>query len=225
MPINFQDSGSRSASRAKRRKTNIILNSLITIVVLLILVIGWKVFFSDNNPGEDSSKQTANQEAKNDDDSSSTVDDPEDNSIEGKQENNETNNESAEDIDEAAEDENDGELIENDSDEANVEKVIINPAWKPIGTEQTSGHESSYSRGTVDWNEKLAAAAYAIDTTVDNMTAWWVTGGQPPEQQAILTVSAKGASDTYRVMIEWVDGEGWKPVEMKKLIENDKGQY
>lgn len=223
MPINFQNSGSRSASRAKRRKTNIILNTLITIVVLLICIIGWKVFFSDNKAAEDSTKQAAVQEEKNNEDSSPIVDDSESNEEEDKQSNDETNEESTDDTNAESED-NNGEIIEQNSDEENVEKVIVNPAWEPIGTEQTSGHESSYSKGTIDWNEKLDAAAYAIGTTSDNMTAWWVTGGNPPEQQAILTVQEKGNPDTYRVTIEWVDGQGWKPVEMKKLMENDKGQ-
>ena len=27
---------------------------------------------------------------------------------------------------------------------------------------------------------------------------------------------------SYRVYIEWVDGEGWKPVKVEELKENDK---
>ncbi|RST73898.1 DUF1510 family protein [Siminovitchia acidinfaciens] len=209
MPIDFKDDKSRSALRAKRRKTNIVLNTLIAVVIILILLVGGSIFFGGNDSNKEQAESPKDTEDVKQNDQTSADNDvkQEENSIEDEP---------------TAEEEEGGKVEEMESDEPNVEKVLINPEWKPVGTEQANGHQSSYNMGTTDWNEKLQAAAYAIDTSVDNMTAWWVTGGDDPENQAELTVSAKGSDDTYRVYIEWITGEGWKPVEVKKLIQNDK---
>ncbi|CAM3942855.1 YrrS family protein [Lederbergia lenta] len=210
MPIDFKNSGERYAQRAKRRKTNIILNTLIVIVIILIILVGSYIFFGgDNNKDQASEVSNAKDTTQ-----SEEVKEPKD-------KNEKTTDDEKSDDDDSEKDE----PIETESDEPNVEKVIKDPSWKPIGTEQASGHQSSYNMGTVDWNEKLSAAAYAVGISVDNMTPWWVEGGSDREKEAILTVSEKVAgSDVYRVYIEWVDGEGWKPTEVKKLIENDKKQ-
>ena len=221
MPLDFNNSGERYARRAKRRKTNIILNTLIAIVIILIIIVGSTTFFGGNKENQDLVGETGspNNDTEQKDDTSKNdhhqnvgnEDKPADDEVvkEPDNENNET----------VAEDE---EPIETESGEPNVEKVIINPSWAPIGTVQMGNHESSWSKGTVDWNEKLQAAAYAVGIPVENMTAWWVTRGENPENQAVLTVSEKGGADAYRVYIDWVDGEGWVPTEVKKLIENDR---
>ncbi|MFS0644178.1 YrrS family protein [Siminovitchia sp. 179-K 8D1 HS] len=208
MPVDFNQR-SRSELRAKRRKTNIILNTLIAIVIILILIVGGRIFFGGDNPNEPDvaanppdSKKIADQE-KNDQTKKSL------------NEENEAPKESEEEPEEK---------IEKESDEPNVEKVIIDPNWEPVGTEQTNGHQPSYNKGTVDWNEKLKAVSHAVDIPEDNMILWWIEGGEDRQNQAIATVSARGSEDTYRVFIEWVDGEGWKPTEVKKLIQNDKKQ-
>lgn len=211
MPMDMNDK-SRSGMRAKRRKTNIILNTLIVVVIILILIVGGTIFFGGDNPNKEETGDAGQPQQEQP-------------ALSGN--NDEKSSDAQEKTDEEKEDDDkdkDGEVVEKDSDEPNVEKVIVDSSWEPVGTEQESGHQSSYNMGTVDWNEKLEAAAYAIDTSVDHMTPWWVTGGDDPDNQAVLTVSEKGSDDTYRVIIEWVDGEGWKPVEKKKLIRNDRGQ-
>ncbi|MBM7716492.1 YrrS family protein [Siminovitchia sp. FSL H7-0308] len=210
MPVDFNQR-SRSELRAKRRKTNIILNTLIAIVIILILIVGGRIFFGGDNPNEPDvasnppdSKNTAKQ--KNSDKKNEPA-----------EENEATEEEPEEDPEEESE-----EIIEKESDEPNVEKVIVDPSWEPVGTEQANGHQPSFNKGTVDWNEKLNAVSYAVNIPQDNMILWWIEGGADRQNQAIATVSAKGSADTYRVLIEWVDGEGWKPTEVKKLIQNDK---
>ncbi|MCR2820480.1 YrrS family protein [Lederbergia panacisoli] len=213
MPIDFNNSGSRSEKRAKRRKTNIILNTLIAIVIILIIFVGKNIFFSDNkvDPQQTSGQEIPKTEDKSKDNEEQVADE---NSKEQTEDEEKENNEE--------ESSNTGD-IEQESNEPNVEKVIVNPDWKPIGTEQT-GHQPSYDMGSVDWKEKELAAAYAINTQIENMTTWWLRRGDDPDNQSILTVSAKGSQDTYEVYVEWVDGQGWKPTEVKKLIENDRRQ-
>lgn len=205
VPTNFNGMGSRYEQRTKRRKTNIILNSLIAIVIILILIVGGNIFLKDNKTEQLNKEQekiikqeTADQKEK--------VNESETNK-------NDTPTEKEEELDE---------VIEKNGEEPNVEKVIIDPSWQPIGTEQTSGHQPSREMGSLDWQEKEKAAAYAVNISVENMTNWWTERGDDPDKEAILTVSEKGSSDTYRVHIEWVDGAGWKPTEVKKLIINDK---
>ncbi|MBW8348195.1 DUF1510 family protein [Bacillus sp. IITD106] len=211
MPIDYNNTGSRSEKRAKRRKTNIILNTLIAIVIILILIVGKSIFFSSPKVPQQTSGQeiSKNEEKSNDKEEKST--------------NENTNNQSDDESQSNTEEEdNSSGPIEQEGNEPNVEKVITNPDWKPVGTEQTNGHQSSYDMGSVDWKEKEKAAAYAINISADNMTTWWLRRGEDAENQSILTVSEKGSDDTYEVYVEWVDGQGWKPTVVKKLIENDR---
>lgn len=206
MPDKFDRINSRYEQRAKRRKTNIILNTLIAIVLILILIVGGSIFLTDSKT-EKEMKEAAKTEAQTAEKQQSS----------DKQDTTDEKEETDEESDEQ-------EVVEKESDEQNVEKVIIDPEWEPVGTEQT-GHQSSYQMGSIDWNEKEKAAAYAIGISPENMTNWWTKGGANPDSQAIMTVSESSKpNEAYRVYLEWVDGEGWKPTEVKKLIENDKGQ-
>ncbi len=213
MPDKFDRINSRYEQRAKRRKTNIILNTLIAIVIILILIVGGSIFLTDSKT-EKETKEAAKTEAQIAEKQQS------DNKQDKTDEEKETNQE-----DEANKNSDDQEVIEEDSDEPNVEKVINDPSWEPIGTEQTGDHQYSAEMGTIDWNEKEQAAAYAIGISPDNMTNWWTRKGDDLGNQAVMTVSESSKpNEAYRVYLEWIDGKGWKPTEVKKLIENDRGQ-
>lgn len=217
MPTNFNQQESRAARRAKRRKTNIILNTLITIVVILILLVGGKIFFGGEDDFSEGKVENEQQGATNQSESPNKGDIAQDENKEQDQEEEFENQEIIEN-----EDEEENEIVELETDEPNVQKVFTNPNWEPVGTEQSGGHQPSYKKGSIDWNEKHEAIAYAVNIPVDQMTTWWIEGGADREREAVATVSAKNDEDTYRVYIEWVDGEGWKPTEVKKLIKNDK---
>ena len=51
---------SRSLLRAKRRKTNIVLNTLIVVVLLLIVVVTVNIFFSDDQTASKSNDKVEN---------------------------------------------------------------------------------------------------------------------------------------------------------------------
>ncbi|MBS4209020.1 YrrS family protein [Bacillus sp. FJAT-50079] len=216
MPSEFNHSGQRYERRAKRRKTNIILNTLIAIVIILIFIVAYNIFIAGDTNKEKAATQ-ANTEKIEGNHKNKPKDSKESAGKDGQAEESKSEND-----DQQSSEESSG-LIEEEGDEPNVEKVIINPNWQPIGTQQTAGHEPSSQQGSADWNEKVAAVSYAVNIPVDQMTLWWLERGDDPENQAIATVSSRGAgSDVYRVHIEWVDGEGWKPTVVKKLIENDR---
>nr|WP_263625670.1 DUF1510 family protein [Bacillus infantis] len=94
-----------------------------------------------------------------------------------------------------------------------VEKTIVNPSWQPVGTSQTGEHTAVYEG--VDWNEMVQAITYATGIPESNMTIWFLGNNGP--NQSVGTVSTKDQQEKYRVYIEWVDGQGWKPVKMEEL--------
>lgn len=96
----------------------------------------------------------------------------------------------------------------------------MNPAWEPIGTEQSGEHVSVYKRNSVDWKEKEQALIYATGISAENMIIWKLKNGGSP-QKSIGIISTKDKTEKYRVFLEWVDNEGWKPVKMDVLTTLD----
>lgn len=97
-----------------------------------------------------------------------------------------------------------------------VEKEIVNPDWKPVGTNQTGEHESKYDGSSDDWNEKKKAIAYATGIAEGDLIYWRIQNGGGP-QKAEGIVSTVDKSKKYKVYIQWVDGQGWKPVKVEVL--------
>ncbi|RDI44078.1 YrrS family protein [Falsibacillus pallidus] len=229
MPKDYNSfGGSRSSQRAKRRKTNIILNSLIILVIILILVVGSKIFLGGKDPvkeqgasqhepkttepsgseSDDSSQnnsEDANSDQSNTDESG---DKNADSSDENKQQDTQEEQPAA-DLGEANE-------VPDDSNDPNVAKTYENPDWSPVGTSQSGDHVSSYDEGTPDWNEKVKALSYATGIPQDNMTVWFIGNGGSPDS-SVGTVASKDQTQKYRVFLQWVDGEGWKPTKVQEL--------
>lgn len=111
-------------------------------------------------------------------------------------------------------------IIENSGD-SNVEETYTNESWKPVGTVQTGEHVATYDMSSIDWKEMETALAYGARIAEDDLTVWWL-GKDGGPNNAVGTVSPKDKSATYRVYIEWVDSEGWKPIKVEKLKKNDK---
>ncbi|MDQ0414503.1 MULTISPECIES: YrrS family protein [Mesobacillus] len=212
--------GMRSRQRAKRRKTNLILNSLIVIVILLIGIVSYNIFFSNEKGAVDQNNVTAKkdqasaspekQASKNN--ATAKEDKSSETSAEG------SNSEKAKTA--SSEEQADPVVTEGGSD-ANVKQTIENPGWKPVGTTQTGDHTPAFDESTVDWQEMILAYSYATGIDKNNMTLWWNENGGAPNT-AVGTISEKGSDQTFRVWIQWVDGEGWKPVKVEELIQNDK---
>jgi cytoskeletal protein RodZ len=216
--------GARSKKRAKRRKTNLILNSLIVVVILLIVFVSVNIFFSNDESAADNSDVAAENgkavkngsgKEKDENDNDTTDDENKDQSSESPDE----DSDSAEG-DEESEEPGDPVVTEGGSD-ANVKQTIENSAWKPVGTTQSGEHSPVFDQNSVDWQEMLVAYSYATGIDPSNMTVWWNENGGAPNT-AVGTVSQKGSDQTFRVSIEWVEGQGWKPVKVEELIQNDK---
>ncbi|MED3758972.1 DUF1510 family protein [Peribacillus frigoritolerans] len=233
--------GSRFNQRDQKRKVNKIYNIAITIVSILIVIVAVSIFLSDD--GTETKKATTEPKQVAETEKGKVVDKPS-----GKEEETDSEKEDAvgdseateedaekedskateEDPEEKAEDDadpekaGDAELVEVEgSGDGNVASTYTSESWKPVGTEQSGEHTTSFEKGSVDWNEMSKAIASGAGIDEGSMKLWWLQNGGSPTT-AIGTVSEGDNPKTFRVYIEWVDGSGWKPVKVEELKTNDK---
>lgn len=97
-----------------------------------------------------------------------------------------------------------------------VDEVHVNTAWTAYPTEQTGPHKSAYEKGNIDYEEKLKAIFSVLDIPQDNSIVLSVkNNGSTTTSIAVVTSMDK--QQKYRVSIEWIDGEGWKPTRIEVL--------
>lgn len=198
-------------SRHKRQKEDRLLNVLIAAVILAILIVGSVVISSNPKSPEKAAEKGQDEE----------VTEPKE-----VDETNPTPDEQEADTEQIVSDEEDAETEETEETEETrvitdvsdgiVSQSIVDEAWEPIPTAQQGAHSSSYDRDSVDWQEKLEAISYATGLSEDGMILWKVKNGGSP-QKSIGIISSKDQSEKYRVYLEWMDNEGWKPVKMDVL--------
>ena len=214
--------GSRSENKGRKRKANRIYNILLTVVIVAIIAVAIPIFSGkdDNQSDLADDKTSENKDTVNDNTSvkEENSDDAENNQSEGDEDEKANAPENKPD----EENETEGNTIVENSDDSNVLETYENDSWEPVGTTQTGEHVTDYTKGSVDWEEMEKAVAYGTGLSVDNMTVWYIGNGGAANK-AIGTVSSKNdRATTYRVYIEWVDGQGWKPVRVELLKQNDK---
>lgn len=199
---------SRLDLREKKRKINRIYNIAITVVLLLIVIVSISIFTGGVEPTSQETNKT----------------------IKTNQANTAVNKMGTETVEANVQKETPEEKetstvpefkkVEGSGDE-NVLNTYISESWKPVGTAQTGAHTISFQKGSIDWNEMNKAIAYGAGINEESMHLWWLSNGGAPNT-AIGTVSAGDNPQSYRVYIEWVDGEGWKPTKVEELKKNDK---
>lgn len=97
-----------------------------------------------------------------------------------------------------------------------VGEVRTNPAWAPYPTQQTGPHTSTFEKGHIDYEEKLAAIFSVTDLVQEDSFIKSVRNNGSASS-AIAVVTSKDGAKMYRVSIEWLDGQGWKPVKLEVL--------
>ena len=137
--------------------------------------------------------------------------------------------------DAASEEAADSDSEEDQNNEENEEDVALEEAepsddlvkeaytgdWAPVGTTQEGAHENTnYTDGSQDRIEIKRASAVATGLSEETMIEWWVGNDGP--NRVVTTVSDPNETKIFRVYMEWVNGEGWKPTKVEKLKENDK---
>jgi cytoskeletal protein RodZ len=222
---------SRVERKKGRNRSNRILNSMIAVVVLLIVIASATILFGNKEDQEIVGEDSANTEETKDDvtaNEGESIEDSNPTTEENKSEpaitteTDDADESATTNGDETSEEESDGAgtVTYNPSDDAIIAETITDSTWKPIGTTQTGEHVSLYDVKSVDWNEKKQALAYATGLSQDSMIFLKIKNGGGP-QKSIGIVSSRDSSQKYRVYLEWVDGEGWKPVKMDKLTTLD----
>lgn len=192
------------ATRNQKRTSDRLANWLIAAVVIGIFITGWMVLSPDGSVQhkEESLEQEEGDGAVGD--SEPPREEP------AEQLENEMEDEPALDSEDKS-----IEIIE-DSPDSFVSESRIDPTWEPIGTTQSGEHVSLYDGDSVDWKEKEQALLYATGLTEEDVIFWKIKNGGS-HQQSVGIVSSKDQVEKYRVHLEWVDKEGWKPVRLDVL--------
>ncbi|WP_240050911.1 YrrS family protein [Metabacillus litoralis] len=220
---NYQINNSRYEKRDKRRKTNVVLNTLIGLVFVLILVIGSQLIFGDSGAektakyNEQPDIKLASEENKAEQDDSNEKTAENDDKSEDKDLNEDEGiEEEAKEDEETEEDSFEQATITEGEPGSEIAETIENPAWSPIGTSQTEPHSANYTKGSQDWNEMTKALSYATGIPESDMIIWFLGNNGGPNDAA-GTISPKDKSVKYKVYITWVENNGWKPTKIEKL--------
>ncbi|WPK11627.1 DUF1510 family protein [Lysinibacillus louembei] len=215
-----QNKNSRSEYRQRQQKTNPmnrLLNYLIALVIVLIGITSYIIFFTGDDKAVE--KEPAEQQADHDV-NTNDVDEQNDDTNEETQ--NDTNAvdepESSEDAQqtENANEENTATDVITQSADPLVDEVVVNPNWQPTKTAQTGPHTSVFQEGHIDYEEKLATIFAILPIEQSNSIIWQIKNNGGADT-AIAVVSSNDKTEKYRVSIEWVANEGWKPVKLEKL--------
>lgn len=114
----------------------------------------------------------------------------------------------------------DGDNIISQSADANVKEVWTNPAWQPYPTKQTEPHTSVFELNHPDYEEKLAAAFSVLP--IEQETSYVTSARNNGDaKSARIVVTNKDKSEGYRVIIQWVEQEGWLPLSVDVLYNVD----
>ncbi|MED2013110.1 YrrS family protein [Bacillus wiedmannii] len=88
-----------------------------------------------------------------------------------------------------------------------------NSSWKPIGTVQGAKPEMKFKEGTVDWSEMKKAISYAVDVPESQLIFDFI--GNNGDNKAYGNVRDKQSNKKYKVDIDWVENQGWKPASVQ----------
>lgn len=189
--------GARSGYRAKRKKTNLILNSLIVIVLLLIAAVAYSIFFSGSDQA--APQKSAKPAAKSTQGDSSAV------KTQVKKQEKQVNKQDKQTD------------HQGDSSADQLQTVDGQEISKADTTVQTGPHTPNYDSNSADWQEMLAAISKATGVEQSNMTVWFLGSDKGTPNGSVGTISAKDTKQKYRVYLQWVDGKGWTPSQVEQV--------
>lgn len=210
MSDNHETNTRKDRYEKKRTNTKLltwlsVIGGVLVIVMLSVIFIGREsdtTAGNEENQAEEFALGSSNQEA--DEPDSQEKKDLEVNEVEGEEE--------------EEEGQNDTEEVE--SDDSNVKKAYKSN-WEAIGTSQEEPHTTSFDKGSTDWQEMKQAVEVATGIPSEEQVEHWFGGAG--EQAAEATVAPKSNQDEiYRVHLEWVEDQGWKPVLVEELNEVER---
>ncbi|WP_257346185.1 YrrS family protein [Pseudalkalibacillus decolorationis] len=205
--------------RTQKKKQNLILNLLIGVVFIAILAIGASLLFSEDEKASNTDPSNENT-TTSEEEQQSDANDSKNNSSdsETKEPSDDTNKESVKDEEDKAEDDSD--KSKEDGQEGtykSAEEGGPDASLEPVGTVQEGEHVSSYDTGSVDWKEKKEALQYATGIPADQITYWRIENGGSPQKSKGIVSRPEDKANPFVVMLQWVDGEGWKPISVERV--------
>lgn len=203
----------------KRRKNTKAISLLFSLGIILLILLLWMLVFG----GKDDKPVDSNTEDQTED-----VDETDKDNVaeeKDKQKDDETSNNATDSDEEEKEaEENVGqedtkiESIEPSDD--NVTEAYTGN-WAPVKTTQQEPHITNYDSGSQDRTEMEEAIKLATGLgQEDKMVVWWLENGG--DQQVVATVSDRNETIVNRVLIKWIEGQGWQPQKVEVLKENDQ---
>ncbi|PYF08802.1 YrrS family protein [Ureibacillus chungkukjangi] len=206
----------RSEQRSKKSKVDKILNILIAIVSILI-VLNVVTIFSDDDKEKEQADELVEKQDDNKNDEIEDTKNTESNSgknVASAEELESDETETQEGVNSDAT--TDSKIIVQASNDPTVEEVIVNPEWKVTPTKQVGEHVSAYEKGHPDYEEKLTTFRQAVGLGENDIIFWSVKNGGSADS-SIAVVSTGDKTENYRIHIQWLENEGWKPVKVEKL--------
>lgn len=198
--------------RKQKNKVDKILNILIAVVSILIILNVVTIFNDDDHEKEQADEAVEKPNIENKagkEDAKSDAAQSEKNVV------------SAEEIESTEPGSEDGTNADNkifteESNDPMVDEIIINPDWRVNPTKQVGEHVSAYEKGHPDYEEKLETFRQAVQLEENNIIFWSVKNNGGPDH-SVAVVSTADKTENYRIYIEWLQNEGWKPVKVEKL--------
>ena len=90
-----------------------------------------------------------------------------------------------------------------------------NGPWQPIGTIQSEPHKTDYTKGSIDWNERIKALLYATNINDNDYILWRLQNGGSSDKSEGIISTKEDQNKKYDVIMKWVKNKGWQPLSVK----------
>lgn len=217
MKNDFQGS-SRANYRAKRKKTNLVLNGLIGIVLLLIVFVAYSIFLSGNDKtaankdGQTTAAKTTTEKKSVNKTKNDTSSDAKNTTTQNSSK--EKNNQVVGDQANTAASSSTSKDNQTNSDQ---QQTVNGPDANTTAPASSTQHVTSYDSNSQDWQQMLQTMSSAAGIDQGNMTVWFLGSDKSTPGGSVGTISAKDNSgQKFRVYLQW-DGQGYKATKVEQV--------
>ena len=227
--------GSRFQAKQQNRRNKGIFNIAFSVVIVTVGIVTYQLFFTSDTSKKaiaQEKKATKIEEKKNEDKEATKIEEKKNEDKEAaKIEEKKKEDKEAAKIEEKKNEDKETAYLEekqkveepvktNENENKEGEKTIsqekgsqTNSSWKAIGTEQGAKPAMQFKEGTVDWTEMKKAISYAVDVPESQLIFDFI--GNNGNNKAYGNVRDKQSNKKYKVDIDWVENQGWKPVSVQ----------
>jgi hypothetical protein len=213
----FQGS-SRANYRAKRKKTNLVLNGLIGIVLLLIVFVAYSIFLSGNDKtaankdGQTTAAKTTTEKKSVNKTKNDTSSDAKNTTTQSSSK--ENNNQVVGDQANTAASSSTSKDNQTNSDQ---QQTVNGPDANTTAPASSTQHVTSYDSNSQDWQQMLQTMSSAAGIDQGNMTVWFLGSDKGTPGGSVGTISAKdNKGQKFRVYLQW-DGQGYKATKVEQV--------